>query len=94
MANFVAFRWNFSSSTNPEFGRSDYVLYTVRFRVQSFTSLMADLLQDRDRVWRAVCLYVLISAVMFTHISAVCLHLFFRCLFTFLLFHRDRVFFI
>ena len=25
MANFEAFRWNFSSSTNPEIGRSEYV---------------------------------------------------------------------
>ena len=24
MANFEAFRWNFSSSTNPEIGRSDW----------------------------------------------------------------------
>ena len=25
MANFEAFRWNISSSTNPEFGRSEHV---------------------------------------------------------------------
>ena len=59
MANFEAFRWNFSSSTNSEIGRSDVTVYDEGLYFFSssakclvLVALFAGQLVFFDRDWR------------------------------------------
>ena len=47
MANFAAFRWNFSSSTNSEIGRSDIVSLHFDVVVADDDALISEVLKSR-----------------------------------------------